>query len=862
MLVTSQDKLNAQRVMIPAAGMDSVGASRSVSQAGAEACYHCGTVCVGEGWGVGEKRFCCLGCRTVYELLTESGMGGYYALAAVPGVRVGAGEGEPGYAFLDVPEVRARLVDYSDERVTRVTWRVPAMHCVACVWLLENLFRLREGLGKSRVNFARREVSIAFETGRLKLSEVAGLLKSLGYEPDLKMADLDGRRPGTDRRRLWLQVGVAGFAFGNTMLFGLASYLGLDGETGARVGRLAGYLSLGLAVPVMVFSAADYWKAAWASVRSRVLTIDVPIAAGLLAIFAESVREVVLGRGVGYLDSLAGLIFFLLCGRLFQRKVYERLSFDRDYRAFFPLSANRLTSAGGEQPVALSELREGDRLVVRHGDLVPADSVVVRGEGAVDYSYVTGESAVVMKATGDTVHAGGRQMGGLMEVEVTRRVTESYLASLWEHAAFAKQTGETLDTLTNRYSRRFTILVAGVAVGAALVWGAVDASRALQAFTSVLIVACPCALALAAPVALGTAQRVLARQGVYLKRAGLVETLACVDTLVMDKTGTLTSTEAGAVEREALRLSDADRARVAVLAGQSAHPHARRLARELGAGDSGRAAAVTGFVEEAGAGIRGWVEGRVVVVGSLGWLRTNGVTVDDCGREAERGYGMPEGVRSWMGSVVHVGVDGEYRGRWILAHRLVSGVREFAGRVASRYELGLVSGDHPSERERFAAVFGPQAEMRFRQSPLDKLEYVRGRQEAGRCVMMVGDGLNDAGALRQADVGVAVAVEAGGFSPASDVIVRAGRVVALDAVLEFSRWVVRVIGWSFALSAAYNVVGVTIAARGELSPLVCAILMPLSSATVVAFAAGLTWWGGRRLFAKWARGEAGGGEAA
>ena len=509
------------------------------------ACFHCGEPCPDPSLAKDDKAFCCRGCLFVHDLLAESGLGQFYDLSRHPGVRVRRPAKREQWAYLDDPALQQRLLDFTDGKVSRVTFQVPAIHCVACVWLLENLFRLQPGIGRSQVNFPRREVAITFATEKLPLSDLVALLASIGYEPVLTLGELEKRKGDPARKRQWLQVGIAGFAFGNIMLLSLPTYMGLDSLSGPLFKVISGYLSLALAAPVLLYSASDYWRSARLSLRQRVLTLDVPIALGLAALYAQSAYEVVLGRGNGYLDSLAALVFFLLCGRVFQQKTHDRMAFDRDYKCFFPLSVTRVTAAG-EESVAISNLRVGDRLRLRNGELIPADGRLLSGPACIDYSFVTGEAEPVAKAPGDYLYAGGRQIGGAIEIETVKAVSQSHLTSLWNHEAFQKERESSLNTLTNRYSRRFTLVVIAVAVGAAVFWVAAgDAGRGLKAFTSVLIVACPCALALAAPFTLGTAQRLLARMQVFLKNALVIERMAQVDAIVFDKTGTLT---AGAAE--------------------------------------------------------------------------------------------------------------------------------------------------------------------------------------------------------------------------------------------------------------------------------------------------------------------------
>ena len=772
-----------------------------------------------------DKAFCCQGCLTVFQILNENGLADFYNLSENAGVRVKAGGSVERFAFVDEPAVRERLVNFSDGKLTRIVFHIPAIHCIACVWLLENLFRLKPGIGSSSVHFPRKEVSISFSNEQIRLSEVIALLTSLGYEPDLKFSDLDGAKKPISRR-LWLQLGVAGFAFGNIMLFSLSSYLGLDVE---HFRKLFGYLSFALALPVFTYSAADYWKTAWISSRKKLLTIEVPIVAGVIAIFAQSSYEVFSGRGEGYFDSLCGLIFFLLCGKLFQQKTYDRLAFDRDYKSFFPLSVTRQIN-GKTESISLSQLEVGNRLTIRNGELIPADAILLQGTALIDYSFVTGESEPIEKKIGDYIYAGGRQMGAAIAIETVKAISQSYLTSLWHQASFNKNKKETIDSLTNVYSYRFTKIVMAIAIGAALFWWFADPTRAVKAFASVLIVACPCALALAAPFTLGTAQRILARRKVFLKTPAVIENLAKVDVVVFDKTGTLTAAGAGSVTFQGEPLSPSDRDLIFSLSRQSTHPNAVRVTESLG---EHNAHLVRSFAEIPGCGIEGLIGKCEVFLGSAAWLWTRGIHFQET---------KP------VGTAVHVAFDGFYRGHFILTSDVRAQTDMMLKRLSASCDIALLSGDNEKERERFSALFGHNANLHFNQSPQKKLEFIDSLQAAKKTVMMVGDGLNDAGALKQSNVGIAVVENISAFSPASDVIMSAGMVSQLHETLRFSKAAVRIVKLSFLVSSLYNIVGLTIAASGKLSPIVCAILMPLSSVSVVGFACGMTTWRARRIF--------------
>jgi len=797
------------------------------------ACFHCGLPCLDSSFTSGPKSFCCNGCLTVHDILSSNGLGFFYELTAAPGIKQKSKPRHEQWRYLDEPRLRQKLLDYTDDKQSRVTFYLPAIHCIACVWLLENLFRLHPGVARSSVNFQKREASIQFAPDKIKLSEIAVLLTSIGYEPTLTLGELEKSTTKPPKKRQWLQIGVAGFAFGNIMLFSLPTYFGLDSLSAPIFKNIFSWLSLVIALPVLFFSASDYWKSAWVSIRQRVLTLDVPIAAGLAALYLQSTYAVILGRGEYYLDSMTGLIFFLLCGRMFQQKTHERLAFDRDYKSFFPLSVTR-RSGDREEQASISQLSVGDTIVVRNGELVPADARLISGAALIDYSFVTGESEPIAKVEGDYLYAGGKQIGPAIEMQTVKAVSQSYLTSLWNHETFQKDRDDNLNTLTNRYSRRFTMIVVVIAIGSALFWTVTgDWPRGLKAFTSVLIVACPCALALAAPFTLGTTQRLLGRLKVFLKNALVLERMARVDTIVFDKTGTLTA-NSDKVSFSNTSLTSTEENWIASLTRQSTHPHSVRITESLS--EKCTFLPVKRFTEAPGYGLEGEVQGHTVWIGSRAWLKKHNADSTTAGAA--------------NGNSVHVAIDGQYRGAFTLSSALRPDTENLLRKLTAHYEIALLSGDNERERERFLHLFGSTPNLNFNQSPLDKLGFIKRLQESGKVVMMVGDGLNDAGALKQSEVGVAVVENVGTFSPASDVILSATAVPQLYMILSLARrsaWIVRT---SFLVSACYNLIGVSIAAAGWLSPLVCAVLMPASSISVVVFACGMSLWAARRTLGK------------
>lgn len=794
---------------------DTITASPATTQVSAPtcpACAHCGARCPDDRIREVDHYFCCHGCLTVFQLLSASGLQRFYDLEHTPGTRMDRSVAAAGrFAYLDDEAVQARLLDFRSEHLSRVTFHIPAIHCLACIWLLENLFRLNPAIGTSQVNFPRKEVALSFDPRALSLRGVVELLTSIGYEPTLNLGS--GAAPRSrlrEERSLWLKIGLAGFVSANSMMLNFAHYFGL--ETGDSVGRLNGWVNLGLSIPVLLYSASDYFRQSWLGLRRRALTLDVPIALGVLALFAQSTYEVITATGEGYFDSFTMLILLLLCGRWFQQRSFDALSFDRDYRSYFPLSVLR-REAEGDRAVPVSALRVGDRIVVRHQEIVPADSRLLSPEAHLDYSFVTGEAEPVRRQAGEVVYAGGRLAGPAAELATIKETSQSYLASLWNHEAFRKNRDRSLDNLTNRISRWFTAAVLLLAAGAAVGWGLTDPARGVKAFVATLIVACPCALALSAPFALGFAQRLLARHRVFLKNAETVEQLAGIDRIIFDKTGTLT--RAGEVVFEGPGCEPAAATAVRAVAAHSTHPLSRAIA---GRSDELRPE-VQDFHEEPGRGLAGRAGGHRILLGSADWLRGHGVA------------DLPENPRG-----AAVAVDGRFAGCYVPVPAYRMEIQALAGDLQPAYRLAVLSGDGPGEESRLRAWFGPATDLRFRQQPLDKLEAVRQYQQAGARVLMLGDGLNDAGALRQADIGVAVTDDLAAFAPACDAMLEGQQLERLPALLRFARGTVRTIHVSFAVSLVYNLLGLWYAMQGELSPLVCAILMPASSVSVVLLA--------------------------
>jgi Cu+-exporting ATPase len=770
-------------------------------------CFHCGQDCEEEVLWLDDHAFCCHGCQTVYEILAASNLCEYYDLDKQAGVQLKQVSTEE-FRYLDEPDVRRKLIDFESPTFSTVTFFIPSIHCVSCIWLLENLHKLNGGVIHSEVNFVRKTVRIDYNTEQLQLSAIATLITSVGYAPKISLEGETSAKKKTDNT-LALKVAVAGFCFGNVMLFSFPEYLGLD-HSERDLMRLFSWLNLTLSIPVFFYSGFGYVQSAMKTFRQRQINIDVPIAAGLMALFFRSSYDIITATGPGYLDSFTGLVFFLLIGRWFQSKTYESLAFDRDFTAYFPLAVNRL-ERDEWKPVIIYKLRRNDTIRIRNMELIPADSILTDESAWIDYSFVTGEARPVKAKKGDVIYAGGRLIGSPITCVVEKATSQSQLTSLWNNDVFKKTDESKYQKIIDRAARKFTWIVLAIAFFTAVYWHVTSPDEMWIVLTCVLMVACPCALALAAPFTLGSMLRVMGANHMYLKNADVIERMATIDTIVFDKTGTVTHGSEPEMKIHG-DLSDTQLGNIKLLTGFSTHPLSIIITRNLRQRGSGR---VSNFRELPGQGIEGTIDGRTYRIGSADFTAI-----------MNSGHGMS--------SKVFVSIDGMPLGYFTIKVAVREHIAEMLQRLGGKAH-SLLSGDHDTDKDEMRMVFGKDVRLLFNQTPQDKLAYIRDLQREGRKVMMIGDGLNDAGALKQSDVGIAVTDDTGVFTPACDGILFGERIISLDRIMNFATKSSTILKSAFAISFFYNAAALSIAVSGHLSPLTAAIIMPVSSISVVGF---------------------------
>ncbi len=775
-------------------------------------CYHCGEEYVTSKVQFDNRDFCCEGCKLVYELLQYNNMCTYYNLNTAPGVSLPKESYPKKYSYLDDEKVQTHLIRFREGDTVHVKLYIPKMHCSSCIWLLENLNRLNPGIIKSSVNFLQKEITVIYNSNQIRLSGLVDLLVQTGYEPVINLNDLNDQVEPKSRKSEIIKIGLAGFCFGNIMMLSFPEYFS-SGDFFEQKGLsyLFGYLNLFLSMPVFFYCASPFFISAWKNVRHSYLNIDAPISLAIIVTFLRSVYEILSHNGAGYLDSMSGIVFFMLIGRYFQNITYDALSFERDYKSYFPIGVT-VKREGGETNMSVSQLKKSDCILIRNSELIPADSILLSTRTHIDYSFITGESVPVLKQAGDLIYAGGKQIGGAIELEVVNTTSQSYLTQLWnnEEGRQNPQPGQTLADKINKY---FTITVLSISTLTMLYWLIVDNSKSLSAMTAVLIVACPCGLLLTTTFANGNILRILGRNKFYLKNAAVIERLTKADTLIFDKTGTITNgSEISFVGRV---LKDCELKAATSLAAHSSHPLSRKIYSSF---TKNSFFIVKDFVEFPGSGIQGKVDEYCIKLGSPEFV--SGQMTSDNNKASQ----------------VFFSINNEVLGYFKFANAYKTGLKDLISTLRKSYDIKLLSGDNDSEKNSLKNIFGDKSELVFNQKPDEKMHYIEELQKEDHKVIMVGDGLNDAGALRKSDVGIAVSDDTNNFSPACDAILDGSALSKLPKFISLAKGSKKIIIATFVISLTYNIIGLTFAVQGTLSPVIAAILMPISSISIVLLA--------------------------
>lgn len=780
-------------------------------------CYHCGDTCTAMPIVADEHAFCCEGCKMVFEILNSKGMCSYYDLNNNPGIAQKITVRSDKFSFLEDVTIVQKLISYTDGKQTNVTLYLPQMHCSSCLWLLENSNRLNDGIISCRVNFMKKEAFVVFDNQKTNLRKVVETFTSIGYEPHISLQNLNQTNPKSLNKQQLYKIGIAGFCFANIMMMSLPEYFATGQLFDVQMADIFRYVTVLLALPVLFYCATDFFILAWQGLRKKYLNIDAPIALAIAITFCRSLYEIFINNGGGYLDSMSGIVFFMLLGRLVQQRTYQSISFDRDFTSFFPIAVN-VQRENGFVSVPINEIKTDDVIQVYDNEIVPADAILSKGKASIDYSFVSGESVPVTKEIGEIIYAGGKQLGEKLELVVVKEVAQSYLTSLWNKDVFKSQKQQ--PTFIDAVSKYFTVVLLSLSGFAATYWYLQGQPQLMwNALTTVLIVACPCALLLSATFTNGNILRILTRNKFYIRHPDVIEDLARVNHIVFDKTGTLTQNKEVRVSYTGYKLSADDEIAVASLLAQSNHPLSKAVLTYFHLNEY---QCVAHFKNVVGKGIEGWINDKHILLGSANFVQY-------------------AGNHHYDAATLFIKIENDIVGHFSIVNSYRFGLKALLQTLKSSFPLSIISGDNNAELQNLQGILGEDNEILFNQKPDDKLAYIQHLQSVKKeNVLMIGDGLNDAGALKQSNVGIAITEGNNNFTPASDGILDASQFSRLPQFISFAKGSKKIIIASFILSLLYNIVGLYFALLGTLSPLVAAILMPISSVSIILITYGLS----------------------
>ncbi|MBI3582035.1 MAG: cadmium-translocating P-type ATPase [Nitrospinae bacterium] len=794
---------------------------------GPGACFHCGLPLPAGGGasasiGGAERLFCCNGCRSVCGAIYDAGLDGFYRRMADGTVLSPPPPPPRGMDAYDVEDVRREFVTEHGGR-TEVVLLVEGIHCAACAWLIEHAVGKAAGAAAAEVNLAKRRVKVGWDGSKARLSEILGLLARVGYAA----VPYTPRRAEESARRIARQslfrLGFAGFAAMNMMWMSIALW------TGAAGGEYRDFfrrLELALALPALLYSGWPFLRGFYYSARGRHLSMDVPIAVGALAVFCYSAYVTLVSPDSGetYFDTLAVFLFVILIGRHLEASSRNKAADATGRMLELQPKFAALLRGDAEEKVSVRALRVGDPVLVRPGERLPVDGLVLDGSGEVDEAIITGEARPVPKSPGSSVTAGTMNMNGALTVRMEKSLSDTSLVRMVRLMEEAQATKAPIQRIADRVVPYFVAATLSAAALTFILWYGQGLERAMLTAASVLIITCPCALGLATPMAMAAAGGEAARHGVIIKNGRALETLARVDHVVFDKTGALTNGSmavsrivpadgfeerfllghAGAVER----LSEHSLARAIVLAAENV-------------GASANGAVVSGFRNFPGRGVSGTVDGAAVLVGNMAFMRERGVSA--AGRDENPSV-----------TTVYCAVGGDLAGSFEVGDALRPDAAPTVD--ALRLEgktLTMLTGDTKNAAEAVAKAAGGMAVMAG-MKPEDKYSAIGEFRKRGETVAMVGDGVNDAPALVHADVGIAVGQGADVSVENADVVLLGNRLLPILAAIRLSRTTITVIKQNIRVSLAYNALMVPLAMAGLITPVLAAVAMPVSSLLVIA----------------------------
>ena len=813
-----------------------------------KSCFHCGLPVTPASDVIAEiegepRHFCCSGCKAVCEAIYQAGLEGFYQRTPEGACLAPPPEIPQELALYDLDEVQEEFVgELGEERDIHLL--VEGIHCAACVWLIEHTLNAMPGVIQAQVNLSGKRLHVKWHNGQVSLSQIIGRMGQIGYaavpyDPEVAEGTLQRQN-----RALLYRMAFAAFGMMNLLWISIALYAGAnEGE----FRDLFHWIGFGLATPVLLYSGYPFYKGAWAGLRNFHLGMDLPIAIGASITYLYSVYVTVTGTRSGevYFDTVVNFLFVILVGRYLEA-ISKRQAVAATQRLLDlqPRMATVLRD-DKEEVVPVRAVTEGEIVLVKPGERLPVDGVIVEGQSNVDEAMLTGESVPVLKSSGDIVSAGTINGHGMLQVRMTGSLKNTALGRIIRLVEEAQASKAPIQCMADRVVPWFVAVTLGLATLTFLWWMDSSLEVALLAATSVLIITCPCAFGLATPMSIAVASGLGAKFGILVKNGEVLETLSSINHVVFDKTGTLTE---GKLSVVAAYLDEVDwqtslepvvpsafkplLSQLAAVERFSEHPTAQAvLAWAETQGISGSSVSTNDFRYQPGMGVVGTVEGQQILAGSSNWMDARQVLRQprfDAIAEQLAG----EGIGS-----IRVAVAGREMALIAIEDRIRPEAEQMVAELrAEGLELTLLSGDRRAVAEAIARRLGGM-EVIAEVLPEDKDQAIRKLQADGQMVAMVGDGVNDAPALVRADVGIAMGSGTDVSIASADIVLMQGDLQKVRLAIGLSRRTLLTIRQNIGISIVYNIIMVPLAMAAIVTPLVAAISMPLSSLAVIGNAA-------------------------
>lgn len=807
----------------------------------AKQCFHCGQA-IPQGELVlrpiqGEERaFCCHGCASVCEVIYEAGMQSFYQRTPDGELLSPPPPPNRDVEFYDHDEVQSQYVgDLGDRR--EITLMSEAIHCAACVWLIEHTMAKMDGILLASVNFTNKQIKVRWDNQRIKLSDIIKKLNSIGYDAtpyDPSASEAAYRKAN---RELLYRLGFAGFTMMNVMWFSVALYSGAADDLEYR--NYFHWLEFIIATATLAYSGQPFLKGAWTSIKSRSVGMDVSISLGMLTTYFYSLWVTMHPENVGevYFDTLIDFMFLLLIGRYLEA-ISKNKAIDASRRLMdLQPKVARLWENGESKIVPVRTLLKGATILVKPGDQFPVDGHVVDGESTVNEAMLSGEAREIIKAKGDAVSAGTLNIDGTLTVAVDSILQDTKLGRIVHLVEEAQGSKAPIQCTADKIMPWFVSTTITLAAMSFVYWYFnAGIEFAIMTGTAVLIITCPCAFGLATPMAIAVASGVSARNGILIKNGTVLETLHQIEHFVFDKTGTLTKGQmrlvdaawnAGVDEKQLLQ-------EVASVEFKSEHSLAHALTESvkqrygLGSRDW---LTVENFKAYPGKGVYGVVNGAGLRIGTAKWLQSEGVALPQALQDAaeQRAYQAQTAV--WVAKA------GQVQGVLFLEDEIRPEAAELIARLKAQGKtVTLLSGDCKVVADSVAQKLGGM-DVIAEVLPEDKNQVIRDLQAQGQKVAMIGDGVNDAPALVRADVGIALGSGTDVSMDSADIVLMGNDILAVDTAVALSARTLKTIKQNIGSSITYNLIMVPLAMGGVLTPLIAAITMPLSSLVVIGNAA-------------------------